>query len=122
MLTYFFWWFYIEPIYLWRSINITTRKVFYIFSIPILLKTLFSPWKKDTLYKENPSLSEMFQIWSANLTSRLIGFLVRFATIFAGLLLASIVFIVGFIFLICWFLLPIIIIFLLVDGAKNING
>lgn len=122
MITYFSWWYLDEPIYLFKSLKITTLRVFYSFSVPELISTLFAPWKKDILYKENPSLSESFQILIGNMISRLVGAIVRFITILTGLILTAFVFLVGLLFLIGWLVLPIIILYLLFNGIKNING
>jgi hypothetical protein len=122
MLTYFSWWYYNEPIYLWHSVVVTTKKVFYSFSIPLLLRTLFAPWKKDVMYLENASLSDSFQIFIANMVSRLVGAIVRFFTIIAGLVTTLLTFILGLIFVFCWLLIPVIIIYLFISGVKNLNG
>ena len=40
------------------------------FSITLLLKTLFDPWKRDVSYAENISLNEQFRLLAENLVSR----------------------------------------------------
>ncbi len=119
---YLSWWYYEEPLYLWRSLLITTNRVFKTFSIALLFRTLFYPWKKDVLYKENPSLSEIFQIWIDNSVSRFVGAIVRLITIFAGLITTILVFIFGLILIIVWLIIPIIILYLMVNGTRNLNG
>jgi len=79
------------------------------FSIPILLKTLFAPWKRDILSTQNLSLNEKFRIWIFNLLSRLIGAVIRLFTIFFGLFLTLFLFIFGFAVVIIWILLPFLI-------------
>lgn len=121
-MSYISWWYTDELIYLWQSVNIITAKIYYAFSIPILFRTLFSPWKKDTLYAENPSLSESFQIMIGNGVSRIVGAVVRLMTIFAGIISTGLTFVTGLIFLAVWILLPLIIIYLFISGAGKING
>ena len=122
MVTYFYWWYQEELIYLFNAVINTCKRIFYTFSIPLLLRTLFYPWKNDALYKENPSLSDAFQILIGNLVSRFVGATVRLMTIFAGLIVTCLIFICGIILLISWIFLPIIIIYLSVSGVRNLNG
>jgi FtsH-binding integral membrane protein len=122
MISYFSWWFYDEPKYLWRSINIVIIKVFNTFSIPLLITTLFAPWKRDVLYVENPSLSDSFQIFIGNMVSRLIGCIVRILTIFAGLIVTIITAFFVYAVFLAWILLPVIIILLFINGMRTLNG
>lgn len=116
MITYFYWWYFEEPVILWRAIRIITKKIFLSFSVPVLLRTLFDPWKRDVTYVENASLQELFNIWLGNFISRLVGFVVRTFTILIGFILTVIAFILLLAFLLVWFLMPIIIILLIING------
>lgn len=122
MITYFSWWYYTELIYLWNSSIILTKRVYFTFSIPNLLGTLFYPWKRDALYVENPSLEERFQIWIGNMVSRFIGAIVRTITIVSGLFCTIITFMIVVIFILIWIFMPGIIIFLFIHGITNLNG
>ena len=79
------------------------------FSIPILLKTLFSPWKRDVISTKDLSLNEKFRIWIFNLMSRLIGAVIRLFTIFFGLFLTLFLFIFGLIVVMIWIIFPFLI-------------
>ena len=58
----------------------------YFFSIPLLLKTLFSAWHRDIIkYPRGFDLKEFAQTFVFNLLSRLLGAFVRSATIIFGL-------------------------------------
>jgi len=122
MFTYFSWWYSEEPVYLARAAQVITKKVYLNFSVPILLRTLFDPWKRDVISVENPSLDAAVRIWAMNLFSRVIGFIVRTITIFTGLLISGIVFISLIIGIICWYFLPIIILLLLVNGLRLLGN
>jgi hypothetical protein len=123
MFTYFSWWYYEEPVYLWRSIKITTQKVFSSFSVGVLISTLFDPWKKDNQYLENPSLNERFKLILDNLISRFVGFIVRFFTIITGLVFTAVTLIVLTAGFLAWLIMPFIIAYLLVNGLRTIaNG
>ena len=78
------------------------------FSIPILLKTLFAPWKRDVLSTQNLSLNEKMRMGVFNLMSRLIGAVIRLFTIFFGLILTLLLLIFGIIVIIIWAFLPFI--------------
>jgi len=123
MITYFYWWYFEEPLILWRAAKIITKKIFFSFSVPVLLRTLFDPWKRDVAYVENASLQELFNIWLGNLISRIVGFVVRFFTILIGFILTMISFVILLAFILAWFLMPIIIILLIINGVAAIfNG
>lgn len=124
MITYLNWWYAEEPAYIWRSIKIITKKIYLNFSVSILLRTLFDPWKRDARYIENASLDVRFNLLVGNLVSRLVGFVVRFFTILIGLFLTIMAFILMVAFFIGWLALPILIIFLLFNGFRTIlnNG
>jgi hypothetical protein len=109
--------------FLWKAITVVTRKIFHSFSVAILLRTLFDPWKKDVLSAENASLQARFQIVIANLVSRLIGVVVRLMTILVGLLMTIVSFLIMFIGLIIWIFAPVICLYLIIRGTLTIiNG
>lgn len=120
MITYFYWWYFEEPIVLWRAVRIITKKIFFEFSVPVLLRTLFDPWKRDITYVPNASLQELFNIWLGNVISRLVGFVMRFFTILIGFILTIISFVILLAFLLAWFLMPIIIILLIINGVAAV--
>jgi len=123
MITYLVWWYAQEPAYLWRAVNVTSNKILNLFSVPILIRTLFDPWKRDVTYVENASLDVRYKVWLNNLISRLVGFVVRLITALTGILFATLAFLVLAAFFLVWLALPIIIIFLLFNGLKTIlNG
>lgn len=61
--------------------------LWHFFSLPNLLKTLFAPWKREVFQYEGPGfhLEKYFEVLVMNLISRVIGLIVRMATIFAWL-------------------------------------
>ncbi len=94
----------------WRNFLIWAANYF---SLGLHLKHLFSPWRRTvTLYA---SRGFDFNAWidSVLITnfSRLIGFVVRVATIFIGLVWLLLVFLFGFLLFVGWYLLPILIIY-----------
>jgi len=85
------------------------------FSIPLLLKTLFSPWKRDITKKPRGlDIKRLLQYIIYNTISRGTGFVMRFLTICVGVLFLFLVFVLGFVFFVLWIFLPLIFIGLFV--------
>ncbi len=81
------------------------------FSLPLLLKTLFSPWRRYTWkYSKTFDIGQYSEVFFSNLISRILGLTFRLFLIFFGLL-TEIFFIFGGLFvLFIWFILPFLII------------
>lgn len=109
-----FWWFVFKPKQLLYIYSKVIRKIRQFFSISLLLRTLFAPWKRDEINMGNLSLQDRLRVLIMNLVSRLVGAVVRGGTVMIGV--ASIALTTaGFIFAITMFvLLPILSILILV--------
>jgi hypothetical protein len=108
------WWFFDLPK---KIIFISTsyiKKLLRFFSIGVLLKTLFSPWKRDVIDTRGMALGNRFQVWTMNLVSRFIGFLIKFVTILVGLFFIILVIVACVLFLIIMLLMPLFIILVIV--------
>lgn len=105
---FFEWWLVDEPINLWGIIVKITHRVLIFFSIPILIKTLFSPWKRDAHSAVNSSLDVIIRVIVDNLISRLVGFTVRSITILIGLTVTFLTFLAGMGLLLFWLFLPVV--------------
>ena len=82
------------------------------FSIPLLLKTLFSPWKRYSWKRQRGfDIGEYFSILVSNLMSRILGAIVRIVFIFLGLIFEVIIFSLGLIIFVGWFIMPIFSVF-----------
>jgi len=81
------------------------------FSLPLLLKTFFSPWRR---YGE--SYGKLFEFWRNfetfifNMMSRIIGVIFRTVFIFLGIFTVLFILIGGFLLLISWYILPVLLI------------
>ena len=123
IITYFSWWYGEGLSGFWQAIKIMTEKIYSFFSIRILIRTLFDPWKRDEYGAENASLEKRLKLFLNNLISRLIGFVVRLFTILVGLIAVLIFFALLFMILVAWLALPLVIILLIINGARTmING
>lgn len=77
------------------------------FSLPLLLKTLFSPWRRIQWSSgKGFSIGNFVQTAISNLISRILGALVRSFLIAAGIVAEGVLFIGAFLSLAAWFLLP----------------
>lgn len=85
------------------------------FSVSMLMRTLFAPWRQ-VVSTGDRSFIESLKAGLDNLVSRFVGFGVRMTVIFTtGLVLALITF-VGIILAILWPLLPLLSVYLIIQG------
>ncbi len=77
------WWYGAGWLDAWRDINRSTKKVEQAFSIPVLVKNLFAPWKQIVTVP-GKALEDHFRALIDNLVSRAVGFIVRFFTLTAA--------------------------------------
>jgi hypothetical protein len=94
------------------------KKIQLSFSIPVLLRTLFAPWK---MIVTNPgrSLDDKMRALLDNLVSRTVGFFVRIFSLIAALVLMFIAAIIGGVIAITWPLVPVLIITALIKGITG---
>jgi len=119
---YFSWWYGFLPRRLYLAFNAAIITLTDLFSVKVLLPTLFSPWKRDIIGTENLALQEKFQVWMMNLASRFIGFLIKIfvlATYAVATVVALVVFVASFIL---WIAFPLAIIALIAIGIMNLSG
>lgn len=84
---------------------------FDLFSVKICLKTLFAPWKRDELSYEGLSLQQKFQIWTLNLSSRFIGFVIKIFTLLSYAVFTVFLSLLILLVILIWLLYPVIIIY-----------
>jgi hypothetical protein len=79
------------------------------FSFALLLKTLFSPWKRmgEEYQHEGFHPSTFFQTLIVNTIMRIVGVFVRLIVILIGILFFAFVFIFGLLFIAFWIVAPI---------------
>jgi len=80
-------------------------KVSHLFSVPILVRTLFAPWRRIVTYP-GAGIEAQLQAMGDNLVSRFVGFAVRSMVLLAaGVMLAGCAVLAG-VQLVVWPLLP----------------
>lgn len=112
-----FWQFFSAPknIFLgWRNFFIFNLNYF---SVLPLLKTLFAPWRRYRwVYPKGFDIAKYLEVLTSNLISRVLGAVTRASLIIIALAVEILIVLAGIIILICWLLLPAILIFGLVVG------
>lgn len=114
-------WYWIEMPY-----RITRKTIQYIivlgkiFSFAFLIKTFFSPWKNQ-LYaypSKGFDLKHIFEVWTSNMISRVVGAFVRGFTIILGIIIVIIATFLGVMGLIIWVLYPVLFIFFIIKSLQ----
>jgi len=91
------------------------------FSIPILLRTLFSPWRRYVWsYGRGFDIKRYLETAISNLISRGIGFIIRVFLILIGLIVEIFIFLGGAVVFVVWLFFPLLLIFGLIFGIKII--
>ncbi|TSC56576.1 MAG: hypothetical protein Greene071421_118 [Parcubacteria group bacterium Greene0714_21] len=92
----------------WRNILLFNLEYF---SLPVLLKTLFAPWRKIQFAAgKGFNIAKLLEAAASNLISRILGALIRSVLIIAGLATEAALLATALATLIAWFLLPIAIV------------
>jgi len=91
------------------------------FSIPLLLKTLFSPWHKYIwTYPRGFYPGKYLEIFISNLIFRILGAILRIFLIIFGVLAEVFIVFAGVIIFLGWLILPTLLIIGLIFGIKII--
>ncbi len=89
------------------------------FSVPTLLKTFISPWRKYVYrYGKIFDIKNNFGTFIFNMMSRTIGAILRSFFIIIGLLVEVLIILIGAIIFLGWLALPFLLIFGLIFGIK----
>lgn len=108
---WFVWHFYEMPRFLVQVWNNYLLFLQNFFSIPLLLKTFFSPWRRyGWKYPPIFQVGEFFNTFVSNVFSRIIGILFRIVLIAGGIVSWVLIVILGFLGIVFWVLMPFIIV------------
>lgn len=89
--------------------------VVHTFSVPLLLRTLFAPWRRIISYGDDSFIAGL-RAGLDNLISRFVGFGVRVIVLLTSLLALTAIVVVGIFTIILWPLLPFLGAFLILRG------
>lgn len=109
------WWYgkgWIQSI---QQTKIRLAKTASAFSLDILLRTLFAPWKRITT-TAGSGLDAKMQALLDNLISRVVGFTVRLFVLFSALIILAVTLVFSVIQIIVWPFVPLLLIFLIIRG------
>jgi len=107
-----FWQFYEMPKFLFQVWNNYFNFASNLFSLPLLLKTFFSPWRKYIwAYPKGFDIGEFFSTFISNAISRILGAIMRIVLIIVGILFQIFVAVAGLIIFLGWLFFPFIVIF-----------
>ncbi|MEK7503755.1 MAG: hypothetical protein AAB577_02120 [Patescibacteria group bacterium] len=88
-------------------------------SVPLLLRTWFSPWRRyKSSYGKGFSFSKYFEVFTFNLTSRVIGAIMRSVLIIMGSLAQILVFFAGATVFLTWLVLPLLLVLGFIYGCE----
>ena len=89
-----------------------------LFSVKIIFVTLFAPWKRDVISYEGLTLQQKFEVWSLNMASRFVGFVIKVIALTIYLIFTIFETAVSFALIIIWPLYPLILIGLIYYGIS----
>jgi hypothetical protein len=83
-------------------------RVSHVFSLPILLRTLWAPWRRIVTYP-GAGIDAKIRALADNLVSRCIGFTVRILVLIAAMLILLLTMVWGLVYIVIWPLIPLVI-------------
>lgn len=98
-----------------RRIPARIHSIYLSFSVPILLGTMFAPWRR-IITPGGGSLGQRGRALVDNLVSRVVGFIVRLLALISAGLLIALIGIGGVLLVVLWPLLPIFGVVMIVWG------
>ena len=89
------------------------------FSVPLLIKSFFSPWKKYRVsYGKGFDIGKYAEAFFSNLIFRILGAIMRSFVIIIGLLVEIFIIFCGIILFLGWLILPILLIIGIYNGFR----
>lgn len=102
----FSWWYTTGWVILLRRVGERVQSVLGFFSVPLLLGSLFAPFRQISAGRVQGSLQVQLQAWGDRLFSRVIGAVIRSLLIIFGLISVAFVAAAGLICVLIWPFLP----------------
>lgn len=112
------WWYSKGWLKAWQEIPVTLQKVQRTFTLPVLLRTLFSPWKQ-IISGGGRSIDEKFRALIDNLVSRTIGFFVRLGVLILALIIMAATTLVTIGLAVAWPAVPLLIVYCVFRGIAG---
>ena len=115
LIEFFRWWYGSGWLKAFNKTIDWTNEVRYDFSISILLRTLFSPWRQ-IISVPGKSLDAKLRAMVDNFVSRIVGFFVRLMVLITASLMYICAAIAGFVLAVIWPFIPLFFIYFLLRG------
>ena len=106
VLDIFVWWYGVAWMNELKKIQSRTVAILESFSVGLLARTLFAPFRQIDAGSVRGSLETRFRAWSDRTFSRVMGFFVRSLMIVTGCLLAIVVALGSVLYALLWLLIP----------------
>ncbi|MDR2336836.1 MAG: hypothetical protein LBE03_01900 [Candidatus Nomurabacteria bacterium] len=106
IMAFFAWWYGRGWRFQIEQIKLSLLRTSDTFSIPLLIKTLFAPFRQISASESGRSLDEKFRAVLDKLFSRCIGFIMRTFMIIFGLFVILLLLIISLLRLILWPIMP----------------
>ncbi|XOB42424.1 MAG: hypothetical protein ACKKMP_03635 [Candidatus Nealsonbacteria bacterium] len=116
----YIWWHFIEaPKSILKGWGNYLRFGLNYFSVGLLLKTLFSPWRNYRwFYPKSFDLGKYAEVAFSNLISRMLGFIPRSVLIIIGIISEIFILVFGVFVLAAWLVLPVFLILGIYHGIR----
>jgi hypothetical protein len=89
------------------------------FSVGLLLRTFFSPWRRYSMsYGRGLNIGRYIEVFLSNMIFRLIGVILRSFLIFFGLATEVFLFFLGIVVFFAWLLLPVLLVWGVYHGFR----
>lgn len=102
------WWYSAGLMQALRTVSRRLAAVFDFFSIDLLLKTLFSPFRQISAGRVSGPIGVQLRAWLDKLVSRMIGAAVRSIVMLVGTVSLIIVVAVGLLYIVAWLIMPVL--------------
>jgi hypothetical protein len=112
------WWYGKGWVQLAKNMYRRLIRTSHVFSVPILVRTLFAPWRR-IVTNRGTGLDSAVRAVTDNMVSRGVGFMVRLLTLLTASVVITLVMILAVIEIILWPLLPVAVIAALIKGIAG---
>lgn len=115
-------WHYAQAIVsIWRIVGNLAWFFYHMFSVPLLIRTLWTPWHKlSDVAERSFRLGDMLENALVSFLMRLVGICARLITITVGLVFICGMYVVGVIFTLFWLMAPFLAVLSILVGLRII--
>lgn len=121
IISLFYWWYTAGWLTLLRKTGERIQAVLNFFSVPLLITSLFAPFRQISAGRVQGSLGVQMQAWADRTFSRIMGAIFRTGIILIGVVTVVVVSAFGLAMILAWPLLPIapLLVMILIPGVTS---